>query len=81
MLFSGSENPLPALWLAFLTAMMAFALIGAGLFIAVTASLLAPLDVIGTRKSKHPWRDRKTAYQTSCPTTPRSQCNARPLGQ
>jgi hypothetical protein len=71
----------PALWLAFLTAMMAFALIGVGLFVAFTASLLAPLGVIGARKEKYLWRDGKTAHQTSCSTAPRSQCNARPLGQ
>jgi hypothetical protein len=35
MLFSGSENPVPALWLAYITTIMALALIGVSLLVAV----------------------------------------------
>ena len=73
MLFSGSENPAPALLLACITTIAALALISAGLFVVVTASLLAWLDAIG--------RDSRTASQNACSTAPHSRCDALIPGQ
>lgn len=73
MLFSGSENPVPALWLACITALTGLALIGVSLLVAVTATLLSWLDVIG--------RDNRTASPDACSTAPHSRCQALMPGQ